>query len=51
VPAFESLSTTLSIKGESYRLKGKRRAGLVTTPTTKKDEPSHEPESVPMTEH
>ncbi|MBS9405702.1 IS21-like element helper ATPase IstB, partial [Halomonas sp. TRM85114] len=26
-------STTLNIKGESYRLKDKRRAGLVTTPT------------------
>ncbi|WP_133637915.1 IS21-like element helper ATPase IstB [Halomonas ventosae] len=44
-------STTLNIKGESYRLKDKRRAGLVTTPTTKEDEPSHDPESVPMKEH
>lgn len=44
-------STTLNIKGESYRLKDKRRAGLVTTPTTKEDAPSHDPESVPMKEH
>jgi len=44
-------STTLNIKGESYRLKDKRRAGLVTTPTTKEDTPSHEPESVPMKKH
>ncbi|WP_404298208.1 IS21-like element helper ATPase IstB [Halomonas sp.] len=44
-------STTLNIKGESYRLKDKRRAGLVTTPATKEDEPSHDPESVPMKEH
>ncbi|GAA0567964.1 hypothetical protein GCM10008997_15730 [Halomonas salifodinae] len=43
-------STTLNIKGESYRLKDKRRAGLVTTPTTKEDETSHEPEAVPMQE-
>ncbi|WP_129139589.1 IS21-like element helper ATPase IstB [Modicisalibacter coralii] len=44
-------STTLNIKGESYRLKDKRRAGLVTTPATKEDEPSHDPEPVPMKEH
>jgi len=41
-------STTLNIKGESYRLKDKRRAGLVTTPTTKEDETSHAPDPVPM---
>lgn len=44
-------STTLNIKGESYRLKDKRRAGLVTTPARKEDERSHDPESVPMKEH
>ncbi len=45
-------STTLNIKGESYRLKDKRRAGLVTTPTTKEEATtSHAPESVPMKEH
>ncbi|OLO12731.1 AAA family ATPase [Chromohalobacter japonicus] len=44
-------STTLNIKGESYRLKDKRRAGLVTTPTSKEDATSHEPEAVPMKEH
>ncbi|WP_299236701.1 IS21-like element helper ATPase IstB [uncultured Halomonas sp.] len=41
-------STTLNIKGESYRLKDKRRAGLVTTPTTKEEETSLAPDSVPM---
>ena len=44
-------STTLNIKGESYRLKDKRRAGLVTTQAKKEDEPSPDPESVPMKEH
>ncbi|MBS9405743.1 IS21-like element helper ATPase IstB [Halomonas sp. TRM85114] len=44
-------STTLNIKGESYRLKDKRRAGLVTTPTAKESDTSQEPESVPMKEH
>lgn len=44
-------STTLNIKGESYRLKDKRRAGLVTTPTPKENDTSQEPESVPMKEH
>jgi len=42
-------STTLNIKGESYRLKDKRRAGLVTAPTTKESETSHDPE--PIKEH
>jgi DNA replication protein DnaC len=44
-------STTLNIKGESYRLKDKRRAGLVTTPTTKEDNTSNEPDAVPIKEH
>nr|WP_281378355.1 IS21-like element helper ATPase IstB [Halomonas organivorans] len=44
-------STTLNIKGESYRLKDKRRAGLVTTPTTKEEGASHEAGSEPMKEH
>lgn len=44
-------STTLNIKGESYRLKDKRRAGLVPTPATKEDEPPHDPDVVPMKEH
>lgn len=44
-------STTLNIKGESYRLKDKRRAGLVTTPTTKEDDTSNEPDAVPVKEH
>ncbi|SFU47989.1 IS21-like element helper ATPase IstB [Halomonas korlensis] len=44
-------STTLNIKGESYRLKDKRRAGLVTTPTPKENDTPQEPESVPMKEH
>ncbi|MCP1361999.1 ATP-binding protein, partial [Halomonas sp. BBD45] len=43
-------STTLNIKGESYRLKDKRRAGLVNTPTTKEDETSHEPDPVPSSD-
>ncbi|MDV2195785.1 IS21-like element helper ATPase IstB [Enterobacter hormaechei] len=43
-------STTLNIKGESYRLKDKRRAGLVTTPTTKEESTSHETESEPVKE-
>nr|WP_290442949.1 IS21-like element helper ATPase IstB [Halomonas sp. OfavH-34-E] len=44
-------STTLNIKGESYRLKDKRRAGLVTPPATKEDAPPHDPDVVPMKEH
>ncbi|XKE46058.1 IS21-like element helper ATPase IstB [Halomonas organivorans] len=44
-------STTLNIKGESYRLKDKRRAGLVTIPTTKEEDTSHEAGSEPMKEH
>ncbi|CAM0557912.1 IS21 family transposase IS21 [Vreelandella titanicae] len=44
-------STTLNIKGESYRLKDKRRAGLVTTPMTKEDTTSNEPDAVPIKEH
>lgn len=32
-------STTLNIKGESYRLKDKRRAGLVTTPPRRRTSP------------
>ncbi|CAM0556682.1 hypothetical protein EHLJMEHL_01770 [Vreelandella titanicae] len=44
-------SATLNIKGESYRLKDKRRAGLVTTPTTKEDTTSNEPDAVPIKEH
>lgn len=44
-------STTLNIKGESYRLKDKRRAGLVTTLATKEDKPTNDSELVPMKEH
>lgn len=43
-------STTLNIKGESYRLKDKRRAGLVTAPTTKEEGTSHDAESESMKE-
>ena len=44
-------STTLNIKGESYRLKDKRRAGLVATPTTKENGTTNEPDAVPIKEH
>lgn len=44
-------STTLNIKGESYRLKDKRRAGLVTAPATKEDSTSNEPDAVAIKEH
>ncbi|MFB9145384.1 nucleotidyl transferase AbiEii/AbiGii toxin family protein [Halomonas alkalicola] len=45
---YHSHSTTLNIKGVSYRMKDKRRAGLVTTPMTKEDETSYALDSVPM---
>ena len=41
-------STTLNIKRESYRLKDKCRAGLVTTPTKKEEEATHAPDPVAM---
>jgi DNA replication protein DnaC len=37
-------STTLNIKGESYRLKEKRKAGLLSNPSTPKEVPRTEPQ-------
>ena len=34
-------STTLNIKGESYRLKEKRRAGLLSRPSLELDQEEH----------
>ena len=38
-------STTLNIKGESYRLKDKRKAGIIIPGTTQQQEDINDPET------